>query len=244
MIFDFSSKTAVITGGSRGIGRAIAEALLSFGCKIIITSTASRAPKWLPVDGAADHRHLDFCDQASIDAFLAQLNGVDNIDILVNNAGAHSPQTVTEIDEASWNKLFRINVVGPMLLMRSIGQRMKERKNGRIVNVGSIAGTVCKPNSGAYAASKMALIGLTRAGAIDFAPYNVLVNTLCPGTTQTEMVEKILSDAEKKHFLRNVPLGRFAEPAEIANFAVFLASDLNTYITGQTIIVDGGTAIQ
>jgi NAD(P)-dependent dehydrogenase (short-subunit alcohol dehydrogenase family) len=121
---------------------------------------------------------------------------------------------------------------------------MKSKKSGKIVNISSIAGLVSKPGSGAYSTSKSGLIGLTRASALDLAPYNILVNALCPGPTKTDMLEEILSKEQRKSIKECIPLKRFATVEEIANFAVLLCSDLNTYITGQTIVVDGGSTTQ
>ena len=113
-------------------------------------------------------------------------------------------------------------------------------KEGKILNISSVAGIISKPGQSSYSASKSGLIGLTRSCALDLAPHNVLVNALCPGTTQTPMVESVLSKEQKKDILINIPMNRFATITEIANFGVFLCSDMNTYMTGQTVVVDGG----
>lgn len=243
MRFDFRGKTAIVTGGSRGIGRAIAEALLRLDCRVIVTSTKA-APAWCKDHPHCVHKVLDFLDGRSIVSFLSEVASMDAIDVLVNNAGIHIPQPVYDIDEAAWDKVLKVNLYGPMRMMRAVTPKMKSARKGSIVNVSSIAGIVSKPGSNAYSASKSGLIGLTRASALDLAPYNVLVNALCPGTTQTDMVETVLTEKQKNAFKMSIPLGRLARVEEIANFAVFLCSDLNTYITGQTIIVDGGVTAQ
>ncbi len=243
MKIDFTGKTAIVTGGSRGIGRAIAEILLKLNCSVIITSTGT-VPLWCKDFSKCSHKTVNFVDEASIRKFLNEVTSLKKTDVLVNNAGIHIPQPVYDIKETDWDKVLKINLYGPMRMMRAIIPKMKKVRQGRIVNVSSIAGLVSKPGSGAYSASKSGLIGLTRASALDLAPYNIIVNALCPGHTQTDMVETVLSEDQKESLRLMIPLKRFAKVEEIANFAVFLCSDINTYITGQTIVVDGGVTIQ
>jgi 3-oxoacyl-[acyl-carrier protein] reductase len=133
-----------------------------------------------------------------------------------------------------------VNLKAPMKIMRAVVPVMKSHKEGRILNISSVAGLISKPGQSSYSTSKAGLIGLTRSSALDLATFNILVNALCPGTTQTEMVQKVLNIDQKNAILKNVPMGRFAKVDEIANFAVFLCSDYNSYMTGQTIVVDGG----
>lgn len=241
-MFSFAGKRAFVTGGSRGIGQAIAKTLLDLGATVAITSTAKR-PAWIDVYPGAMHFAVDFVKEDSVDQFLREIESFGTPDILINNAGIHQPQAIDQVTDEAWERIFRVNVEVPMRLMRHFALQMKERHGGRIVNVASIAGTVCKRNASAYSSSKLALIGLTRSAAVDLAPFGVLVNAVSPGTTETEMVERLLSDDLKRSFLAGIPLGRFAMPQEIAHCVVFLASDWNTYITGQNIVVDGGTVI-
>lgn len=239
MKFDFHNKTAIVTGGSRGIGKAIAEMLLELNCRVIVTSTGD-VPAWCEEHAHCIHRVLDFLDEKSIASFLLEVASMDTIDVLVNNAGIHIPQPVYDIDKAAWDRVLKVNLYGPMHVMRAVTPKMKSARKGRILNISSIAGVVSKPGSSAYSASKSGLIGLTRASALDLAPYDVLVNALCPGTTQTDMVETLLTEEQRNEFKMSIPLGRFARVEEIAAFAVFLCSDLNTYATGQVMIIDGG----
>lgn len=242
MTFNFAGKKALVTGASRGIGEAIARTLLDLGASVAITSTA-KAPGWAEAYPNASHFVLDFQEEESVNLFFRQIEQFGPADILINNAGIHQPQPIDHVTKEVWDRIFLVNLYGPMQLIKYFTPHMKEQRKGRIVNVASIAGTVCKRNASAYSSSKMALIGLTRSSAIDLAPFGVLVNAISPGTTQTEMVDRILSEELKQILLTGIPLGRFATPQEIANCAVFLASDWNTYITGQNIIVDGGTVI-
>jgi 3-oxoacyl-[acyl-carrier protein] reductase len=167
--FSFAGKRAVVTGGSRGIGRAIA-----------ITSTGS-APEWIWDRPAVTHHPLDLEDEDSIDAFLSGMAKFGPIDIVINNAGIHQPQPIGRLSRDTWDRIFRVNLRGPMLLTQHFGAQMKEARRGRIVNIASIAGTMCRPNASAYASSKLGLVGLTRSSAIDLAPYGVLVNAVSPG---------------------------------------------------------------
>lgn len=242
MRLEFSGKHAVVTGASRGIGEAIARTLLELGGAVTITSTGRR-PDWLSNYADADHIQLDFQDPVSIRAFFVELERGSPIDILINNAGIHQPEPVDQITTEAWDRIFEVNLRGPMQTTRYVSAQMKRRRSGRIVNIASIAGTVCKENAAAYSTSKLGLIGFTRSSALDLAPFGILVNSVSPGTTQTEMVERVLTEEQRKRFLAGIPLGRFANPQEIATCAVFLASDLNSYMTGQNIIVDGGTVI-
>ena len=237
--FDFTGKTAVVIGSSRGIGRAIAESLLRLNCSVIITSRGD-SPEWSYNYPRCTHKQLDFLDRRGSQDFIHEIESLEAIDILVNNAGIQIPHPIYDVVENDWNRVLRVNLYGPMSTMRAVSPKMKASGMGRILNISSIAGVVSKPGQCAYSASKAGLIGLTRASALDMASYNVLVNALCPGPTQTDMVETILSHEQKNALRTSIPLGRFAHVEEIANFAVFLCSDLNTYITGQIIIVDGG----
>jgi len=241
--FDFSNRVAIVTGASSGIGKTIAQTILNFGGKVVTTSTGV-VPNWTKEYSECFHEFLDFTNKESISKFKETVLALDVIDILVNNAGVHAPQTIDVIEDSIWNKILEVNLTGPMDLMRLVSPKMKSARSGWIVNISSTAGVVSVSGSNAYSASKSGLIGLTRASALDLGPYNILVNALCPGTTNTDMVERILSEEQKRSFIKKIPIGRFATVQEIANFAIFLCSDWNTYITGQTIIVDGGRTAQ
>jgi 3-oxoacyl-[acyl-carrier protein] reductase len=239
MIFNFSDKTALVTGGSRGIGKSIITELADLGCTVVYTGTRTTSK---PVHKKAKYITLDLSDSKNITPFLNKLaNTIDHVDILINNAGINIIDPINQISEKDWRKVIEINLTGPMLLTKEISQQMIKRDNGgKILNISSIFGCVSKEKRDAYSSSKFGLIGLTRASALDLAPYKILVNALCPGFTLTELTKSILSNEERKILSYQIPLGRFADPGEIAQVAVFLCSDLNTYITGQTLVVDGG----
>lgn len=240
---DFIGKTAIVTGGTRGIGKAIAELIQQLGGHVIVTGTSEKSRDSFDRKRCT-YIQLDLSNQESIGAFLEKVKKIKNIDVLVNNAGINKIEPIDEIDVESWNKIIKVNLTGPMLVTRTVAALMKKRKTGRILNISSIWAVIGKEKRNSYSASKTGLLGLTRTTALDLAPYNILVNALCPGFTLTELTKSILSSSEIKRLSKEVPLGRFAKSEEIARIAVFLCSDKNTYITGQTITADGGFTIR
>lgn len=239
MYIDFTGKTALVTGGTRGIGKSIVAILIDTGCTVIYTGTQKKPE--LPIENAS-YKQLDLSDKKSIDQFIKNvLNNTKKIDILINNAGINIIESIDELNEENWQKILDVNLTGPMLLTREISKKMKKNnKGGKILNISSIFGCVSKAKRNSYSASKFGLIGLTRSSSLDLAPHNILVNAICPGFTSTELTMSILSKEEIKKLSKQIPMGRFAEVEEIAKVAVFLCSDLNSYITGQTLVVDGG----
>lgn len=242
-MMDFENKTAVITGATRGIGRSIADSLWELGCNIVVTGRDIKPPKAIEKKERFTYLQLDFLDPQSLGEFISSIKDFSNVDILINNAGINVIQAIDQVSENNWHAILQVNLTGPMILMNTIAKIMKRRKGGKIVNISSIFGVVSKDKRGAYSASKSGLIGLTRAAALDLAKDGILVNALCPGFTDTELTNSILSDVEKDNIERSIPLQRFASADEIAKVALFLCSDLNTYMTGQTIVVDGGFTI-
>ena len=239
MHIDFTEKTALVTGGTRGIGKSIVTILIDACCTVIYTGTQKKPE--LSIENA-EYKQLDLSDKKSIDQFIKNvLNNTKKIDILINNAGINIIESIDELNEENWQKILDVNLTGPMILTREISKKMKKNnKGGKILNISSIFGCVSKAKRTSYSSSKFGLIGLTRSSSLDLASHNILVNAICPGFTSTEMTASILSKEEIKKLLKQIPMGRFAEAEEIAKVAVFLCSDLNSYITGQTLVVDGG----
>ncbi|MBZ9577536.1 SDR family oxidoreductase [Patescibacteria group bacterium] len=241
---NFRNKTALITGATQGIGECIANSLWELGCNIIATGLEINPPKRITKKTRFNYHQLDFLDPESLNKFLDYIKGFNNIDILINNAGICINQPIDEIAEENWYKVLQVNLTGPMILIKTAAKIMKKKKNGKILNISSIFGVVSKETRNAYSASKSGLIGLTRATSLDLAKYNILVNALCPGFTLTKLTKSVLGKAGIAKMRKTIPLQQLAKVDDIANVALFLCSDLNTYITGQTIIADGGFTVQ
>ncbi|MBD3379374.1 MAG: SDR family oxidoreductase [Candidatus Omnitrophica bacterium] len=242
MRIDFEGKVAVVTGATRGIGKSIADHLESLGAELLLTGTSREEVDDLNASTAGNKRYLqaDFSDDAGIDSFVAELGKMDRIDVCVNNAGINRINSVWETKTADWDDLVSVNLKAPFMVTRAVSFIMKRNGYGRIVNISSIFGTVSKEKRSIYSATKSGLIGFTRGASNDLARYGVLVNSLSPGVVLTDMTRQILGDEGIKEMEERIPAGRLAGPEEISRVALFLASDLNTYLTGKNIIVDGG----
>jgi 3-oxoacyl-[acyl-carrier protein] reductase len=218
---------ALITGGSRGIGAAIASVLQSQGMEVI----------------APSRQELDLGDQSSVSAFLASPSS-QGIDILVNNAGINFLNEIEHIADEDWDEMLRVNVTAPMELIRGLSPAMKSRQWGRIVNISSIFSLVTRAKRGAYSAAKSGLNGLTLTAAVELAPHGIFVNAVCPGYVETELTYQNNSPEQLAAIAETIPARRLAQPEEIANLVAFLCSEKNTYLTGQTITIDGGFTCQ
>lgn len=233
-------KTALVIGGSRGIGNAIVESLREQHCNVIYTST-SRDAKAL--DDNTTHWHLDLKSADSIQQCAKRVLALPALDIFVHNAGVSNPEPVWALTAESMMDVMQTNVLGPLSLFPSVATKMKQQQSGRIILIASIAGSVVKPNATVYSATKAATASFARTLACDLAPFGILVNALSPGPTHTDMVEHLLSASDIAKIADKIPLGRLAYPREVANVALFLCSEMNTYITGQNLIIDGGFTI-
>jgi len=242
---DLSGKIALITGGTRGIGKAIAERFLDAGASVILTGTKINEIEKLNNNTASNritYLQVDFSDQISVDAFLTKISSYNKIDILINNAGVNRIALNTETTNEDFDLLNDINVKGPYILCREVSKLMKKNGYGRIVNITSIWSVITRPGRSIYTTAKFAIAGLTKTLAVELAEYNILVNSVGPGFTMTELTASTNTPEEIKRIADIIPIKRIAQPIEIANTILFLCSDLNTYLTGQNIIVDGGYA--
>lgn len=239
MKIDFAGKTALVTGGTRGIGAAIARLLAESGARVIVTGSHSKSQANAPKGPRLVFEAVDFTDHAATQAFAARM-AEERIDILVNNAGINRINAVGDIRDKDWNEILAVNLNAPMILCRALAPKMAERRFGRIVNITSIFGIVSRAQRASYSASKFALTGLTRALALDYAAGGVLANALAPGFIDTELTHSILCGEQRRELATQTPLGRLGSAEEIARVAVFLASEANTFITGQCIVADGG----
>jgi NAD(P)-dependent dehydrogenase (short-subunit alcohol dehydrogenase family) len=166
------------------------------------------------------------------------------VDILVNNAGSNIPQPIDEIRDADWDKLLQLNLHTAMSLTRALSPQMKERRWGRIIHISSVIGLVAKEGRNTYAATKAGLLGLARVSALDLGPFGITVNCIAPGPFLTDLPMSILSEAEKAVFANRTALQRWGEPRELAGTALLLASEAGSYITGATLVVDGGLTVK
>jgi 3-oxoacyl-[acyl-carrier protein] reductase len=243
---DYTDKVALITGATRGIGEAIAERFREAGAHLLLTGTDPKQIDRLnkridhEIEPLTEFLHADFSDPHSTESFINKISSYPQIDICINNAGTNRINLLTQTATADYDLLMDINLRAPFMLCRTLGEKMKRNGYGRIVNIASIWSVVTRPGRSIYAITKTGLTGLTRTLAVELASHNVLVNAVSPGFTMTELTKKSLSKKEKDTLMASVPAGRFAEPAEIANLVLFLASEMNTYITGQNIVIDGG----
>jgi len=229
----------LVTGGSRGIGKQIADDLLRLGADVYVTGS-SPASLDDPYEMAQRHLRVDFSDRADTERFIEVISRMKRIDICVNNAGINRINPVDETVVKDWDDISAVNLDAPFLVTRAVSKIMKANSYGRIVNISSIFGVISKAKRSLYSMSKFGLRGLTVSSAIDLAPYNILVNSVSPGFVMTELTKRILDPVEMARLAEQVPLGRFAQPEEISRSVLFLASELNTYITGQNLIIDGG----
>ena len=245
MRLDFAGRTAVVTGATRGIGERIARDLEDLGARLILTGTDREGIDRLQAsaDQAGSQRRyvaVDFLDRDQLSAFASELQAETKIDILINNAGINRINPIDRSSVEDWDAICDVNLRAPVVLTRSVATLMRTHGYGRIVNIASIFGVVSKAERSFYSSTKFGLLGLTRASALDLAKDNVLVNAVSPGFVSTDLTREILGPSQMRHLAEQVPLGRFADPSEISPMVLFLASELNTYVTGQNIIVDGG----
>jgi 3-oxoacyl-[acyl-carrier protein] reductase len=243
IIIDLTGKTALVTGGTRGIGQSIGEVFMKAGAKVILTGTRKDEIKRLNESNASDqvsYKAVDFSEEKSTTLFLDWIKEQNKIDILVNNAGVNRINLNTDTSSDDYEYLNNVNLKAPYLICREVSKLMKVNNFGRIVNITSIWSTITKPGRSLYTLSKWGLVGLTKTLSIELAENNILVNAVGPGFTLTELTASTNTPEEIKKIAGMIPIKRMAQPIEIANLVLFLASDLNSYLTGQNIIIDGG----
>lgn len=249
-LFDLSGRCALITGGSRGLGKAMARGFAEAGADVFISSRsaeelqAAAAEIRDGLDIRVGWMVADMADRAQVKALAAEAEKrLGKVDILVNNAGINNPQAIDEITDEVWDRNVEVDLTSVMGLTRAVVPGMKARKWGRIIHISSVLGVGGRLKRNVYCACKAALIGLARASALDLGPFGITVNCLCPGPFLTDMPGKLLSDAEKQYFADRTAVKRWAAPRELAGPALMLASEAGSYITGEALVVDGGAAV-
>lgn len=242
---EMNNMTVLVTGATRGIGRAIAACLVERGAVVVGTGTRdteARMQGEVGLEGVV-WRDLDLSDFASLDAFLESLADFGKIDGLINNAGINRIKSIADVSFEDYEDVLSINLKAPYFLCKSIGNAMVQTGGGSILNIASIWSVVTKPQRTLYTTAKAGLAGLTRALAAELGPSGVIVNTLSPGFTLTDLTRESLSDAEMEALSGQIPMRKMADPEDIAKVAAFLVGPDNRYITGQNIVADGGFTI-
>ncbi len=250
--FRLNGRKALVTGGARGLGRVIAQALAEAGADVAVTSRTLEQARAAAADiAAATGRHVvGLHADVSVSSDIARLaddahRELGAVDILVNNAGINIRGASESLSEADWDTVIDTNVKGPFLCSRTFGPLMAQRGWGRVVNLGSILSVIGIAGRAPYAASKAAVTNLTRVMALEWADKGVTVNAICPGPFGTEMNRPLMNDPEKfAAFVAKIPIGRWGELHEIAGAAVFLCSDAASFVTGSLLFVDGGWTAQ
>jgi len=244
-MFDLSGKVALVTGASGGIGGAIAKALHAQGATIVLSGTRADALEALKTELGA-RAHVAICnlaDSASVEALpKAAEQAAGGIDILVNNAGVTRDNLFLRMKDEEWDTVIAVDLTAAFRLSRAVLRGMMKKRWGRIVSITSVVGTMGNPGQGNYAAAKAGLIGMSKSLAAEVASRNITVNCVAPGFVATAMTD-VLPEAQKSQLLARIPAGRMGESREIAAAVVYLASEEAAYVTGQTIHVNGGMAM-
>jgi NAD(P)-dependent dehydrogenase (short-subunit alcohol dehydrogenase family) len=246
-LFDLTGKVALVTGGSKGLGKAMARGLAEAGADVVISSR-----------NEAELRHAldeilrgtsrkgqaivaDMHQRADVQRLAKRsLETMGRVDILVNNAGSNTPQPYDQITDEAWDQLLELNLTSVMQLSRALIPQMKERRWGRIINITSILGFVSNFHRATYSATKAGMIGMTQGAAIDLGPSGITVNCIAPGPILTDLPSRLLTEEQRKRMADRTVIGRWGQPDELIGPVLLLASDAGSYITGETLVVDGG----
>lgn len=246
-MFDLTGKVALVTGGSKGLGLAMARGLALAGADIVINSRNADELKTAMAEilNGTERKGQTFVADLSkredtIQLAKKALDAMGRVDIVINNAGTNIPDSVDEIKDDDWDRLLELNLSAPMVLVRELAYQMKQRKWGRIINISSIFGLCTKEARGGYSATKAGLIGITRTMAQDLGPWNITANAIAPGPFSTALTDRMVQGELRRYFDSMVVLGRWGKPHELMGPVLLLASDAGSYITGTTLAVDGG----
>ena len=246
-LFDLSGRAALVTGGSKGIGKAIARGLAEAGADVAICSRHENELKTAAAEiteglkARCEYRVTDMLDRGAVkDLAKWAESTLGRVDIVVNNAGSNQPQPLIETTDEAWDRIVELNLTSCMALSRELAPGMIERKWGRILHLSSIMALASNPARGCYSATKAALIGMSRAHALELGPYGITVNCLAPGPIMTDLPMSLLTDAQKKRFEELTAVKRWGQTIDMVGPALMLLSPAGAYITGTVILADGG----
>lgn len=246
--FKLNGRVALITGGNRGLGKAMAQALAEAGAEVALTSRSGERAQAVAVEittatGKTCRGYaLDVTQPDQVEVVVAQtINDFGRLDILINNAGINVRGAIDELTLEEFKEVQETNVTGAWLMCRAVAPHLKAQGYGRVINIGSMLSLVSMSDRTPYATSKGAILQMTRSLALEWAPFGITVNAILPGPFGTEMNQPLLQDPEKyQAFVQQIPLGRWGELDEIGGLAVYLASDASSFVTGAGITIDGG----
>ncbi len=246
-IFDLTGRTALVTGGSKGIGNAIAGGLAQAGADLFLCSRNEESLKSAAEairersDVRVEYAAADMANRDDVNRIAEEaVSRLGKVDILVNNAGWNIVQAIDEIRDEDWQYLVDLNLTNVMALTRTLVAGMKERRWGRVIHISSIMALGSTPGRNAYSATKAALIGLANASALDLGPFGITVNCIAPGPIATEMPMSILSQEQQDSLAAKTAVGRWGNPDDLIGPALLLASEAGSYISGACLVVDGG----
>ncbi len=245
-MLNFEGKTVLVTGSTRGIGRAIAEEFAKHVANVIVSGTVEERAQAVADELAAKYGvqtlgvGMDVSNPQSVEEAFKRINAAfGGVDILVNNAGITRDTLFLRMKPEDWEKVLKVNLTGTFLVTKQVVRYMTKKRWGRIINITSVVGFTGNVGQVNYSTTKAGLVGFTKSLAKELAPRNVLVNAVAPGFIETEMTA-VLKDEVKEQYKKQIPLGRFGKPEEVAKVVLFLASPMADYITGEVIHVNGG----
>jgi NAD(P)-dependent dehydrogenase (short-subunit alcohol dehydrogenase family) len=246
-LFQLTGRTALVTGGGSGLGRAISCGLSDAGARVVVadisqTNAEQTVTMVKEAGGEAHAEQLDVTNKVEVEQVVERsVQRWGALDILVNSAGRAIRGTALEYSEENWDTIINVNLKGTFLCCQAVGKHMAERRSGKIINLASIGGFIAYPGSIAYLASKGGVVQLTKGFAVELAPFNVQVNAIAPSLFETPMMAGSRSDSEsQRYFMDRTPLGRRGRAEEIVGAAIFLAADSSSMVTGHILAVDGG----